>query len=422
MNALAERFEQLGRAVAAEQDRALAQDLSLGSVRSRVVARRFRRRRIAPVWGAAALLAAAAAGATVYHFARPRAPLGASIGAHPLAVGEWVSADHGAAPQIQFSDGSAITLSPGARARLATLDAKGAQLVLESGSAKVNVIPNHGARYRLSLGPFAVDVTGTRFDVGFRPADERFTLALHEGRVTVSGCVLGEGRTLLAGEALSASCRAGHFEISAIGSEPPEPALAEPPAPSASAPTADASSSPVEPMAERRGPASSGPATGREARAADASWQSLSRKSRFADAFSLIELEGFGAVVAKATVSDLALLGDTARFAGKPADALVAYQALRSRAAGTPAAKQAAFSIARVHFDQRGAYAEAARWFRTYLAEQPGGPLAREAEGRLMESLSRAGDRAGAQKAAERYVAKYPSGPHERVAQQLLAR
>jgi TolA-binding protein len=118
----------------------------------------------------------------------------------------------------------------------------------------------------------------------------------------------------------------------------------------------------------------------------------------------------------------LALLGDTARLAQRPVDALAAYQALRSRAAGSAAAKQAAFSIAKVHFDQRAAYAEAARWFRTYLAEQPGGPFAREAEGRLMESLSRSGDRAGAKLAAERYIAKYPTGPHERVARQLLAR
>jgi hypothetical protein len=151
------------------------------------------------------------------------------------------------------------------------------------------------------------------------------------------------------------------------------------------------------------------------------SWQSLSGQGRFADAYAVIALDGFEAAVSRAPVAELALLGDTARFAGKPADALTAYQALRSRGAGTAAAKQAAFSIARVHFDQRAAYAEAARWFRTYLAEQPGGPLARESEGRLMESLSRAGDRVGARKVAEGYLAKYPRGPHERVARQLLA-
>jgi TolA-binding protein len=329
-----------------------------------------------------------------------------------LAVGEWVSATGASTPRIQFSDGSEVALRPGSRARLATLDAVGAHLVLESGSADVRVTPNHGAKYRVSLGPFAVDVTGTRFDVGFRPADEVFTLTLHEGKVVVSGCVLGEGRTLLAGESLNASCRDGHFEISALGGARPTPSRVNEAAPSAVTPDAEAEAAGAEPAARAlRDPAAAAP-----------TWQGFSRQGRFADAYALISGEGFDAAVSRATVPELSLLGDTARFAGKPADALSAYQALRSRASGTASAKQAAFSIARVHFDQRAAYAEAARWFRTYLAEQPQGPLAREAEGRLMESLSRAGDRVGARKVAEGYLARYPRGPHERVAKQLVAR
>ncbi len=411
MTALAERLQRLGREVATEQDRALAQDLSLGSVRARVIAQPLRRPLRVKLWASVAVVAAVAAGFVVYGLTRVRTPLGASVGDHPLAVGEWVSATEPGTPPIRFSDGSEVALSPGSRARLATLDAVGAHLVLESGAADVRVTPNHGARYRVSLGPFAVDVTGTRFDVGFRPSDELFTLRLHEGKVVVSGCVLGEGRTLLAGESLSASCRAGHFEISAVGAEPAPSALPE--GSPAAAPTKTKAE--LEPEPDHAAPPSRDTAT------AISSWQSLSGQGRFADAYAVIALDGFEAAVARASVKELALLGDTARFAGKPADALKAYQALRSRGAGTPSAKQAAFSIGRVHFDQRAAYAEAARWFRTYLAEQPGGPLAREAEGRLMESLSRAGDRVGARKVAEGYLAKYPRGPHERVARQLLS-
>jgi transmembrane sensor len=419
VSGLAECLQRLGREVAAEQDRALAQDLSLGSVRARVLAEPLRRpSRLRPSLAIAAA-AVLAAGISVYGLTRPRAPLAATLGGHPLVVGEWVSATEVSSPHIQFSDGSEVALAPGSRARLATLDAVGAHLVLESGAADVRVTPNRGARYKISLGPFAVDVTGTRFDVGFRPSDELFTLTLHEGKVVVSGCVLGEGRPLLAGESLSASCRAGHFEISALGAVRPgssaelvaEPRPVAPAQPVIGEPTPSAvEAAPPQPPADAMREASM------------PSWQALSRQGRFSDAYAAIAVEGFDAAVSRASVADLALLGETARLAGKSADALTAFQALRSRGTGSAAAKQAAFSIARVHFDQRAAYAEAGRWFRTYLAEQPGGPFSREAEGRLMEALSRAGDRLAAQKVASSYLAKYPRGPHERVARQLLAR
>jgi outer membrane protein assembly factor BamD (BamD/ComL family) len=57
-----------------------------------------------------------------------------------------------------------------------------------------------------------------------------------------------------------------------------------------------------------------------------------------------------------------------------------------------------------------------------YLKEQPGGPLAREAQGRLMEALYRGGDRAGASRTAEAYLSANPSGPHARLARTLLGR
>jgi hypothetical protein len=81
----------------------------------------------------------------------------------------------------------------------------------------------------------------------------------------------------------------------------------------------------------------------------------------------------------------------------------------------------AAFALGRIAFDQRADFGGATRWFRTYLAEQPEGRLARDALGRLMEARSRVGDAAGAQVEARKYLDRYPSGPHAEMARRLTA-
>ena len=90
MMGLNEQLLRLGRDIAAEQDRALAQDLSLGSVRARVIGQPLGRPTRRAFWVGAAALATAAAGVLVYGLLQQRAPLGATFGGHPLSVGEWV--------------------------------------------------------------------------------------------------------------------------------------------------------------------------------------------------------------------------------------------------------------------------------------------------------------------------------------------
>jgi len=95
---------------------------------------------------------------------------------------------------------------------------------------------------------------------------------------------------------------------------------------------------------------------------------------------------------------------------------------LRSRFPGGERAATAAYALARVHFDQRGSFNEAARWFRTYLSERPSGSLVREAQGRLLECLHRSGNRSAAERQAELYLKSYPDGPHSKLARSLTSR
>jgi outer membrane protein assembly factor BamD (BamD/ComL family) len=94
-----------------------------------------------------------------------------------------------------------------------------------------------------------------------------------------------------------------------------------------------------------------------------------------------------------------------------------ALMACRARFAGTQQAAMSAFQLGR-----SASGAQAAQWFSTYLKEQPGGQLAREALGRLIEAHEAAGDHVSGRAAAERYLKSYPDGPHAALARQALHR
>ena len=115
---------------------------------------------------------------------------------------------------------------------------------------------------------------------------------------------------------------------------------------------------------------------------------------------------------ASAGVEELGALADAAHYARDQEREGYAWRLLRKRFPGTARAALAAFALGRLEFDAHGSYPKAAEWFGTYLKEQPGGALVREARGRLMEATLRAGDTRGARALGAAYLRDYPSGPH----------
>jgi transmembrane sensor len=375
-------------------------------------------RRAVPAWRRAAPVGVAAVTALAAGFVfwpRSPEPLGFTVGVVPRAgvSGVWLSAPAAERVPLQFSDGSRVVLEPLCRARIAETEARGAAILVESGRVAVDVVHRPEGRWRLSLGPFSVHVIGTRFGVEFDPVREALTLEVHDGRVVASGCHLGEGRPVHAGERLRASCKTRQLEIvtgetdgqRSLGSAQ-SPVQTDTVLPNASAKVAPESPAPA---AAAEGPAP--PA---------AKWRGLLAQGDYKGAFLAAKLAGFERECETANSSELMALGDAARFSGQPAAAEHAYLSLRRRFAGDGRAALAAFSLAKIAFDQRGEHAAAARWFETYLRESPGGPLAREALGRLMESLQRSGQAGRARDVAEQYVARHPRGPHAELARRLL--
>ena len=414
MSQLAHGFEDLGEHVRRAQDLRLDGDLSLGAVRACfLTSGRRAPSKLARVLQRGLLLAAAvgAVGVVVAlggtRLLRP-APLGVTAGVdhHVVGVGDWIRVRN-AAQSLDFSDGTSITLDPGSRGRLEAVDAAGARLTIESGHADVKVVPGRNGRWHLNLGPFGVDVTGTEFDIGWNPDAEELSLVMREGKVMVSGCVLGDGRPLLAGEHLTASCRDRRFEVVRPKSqvEDSSPPAREPlPEPITQASPAVASRSDGAPPAQLGA----------------SSWQALARAGKYKPALSALDAAGVELELARASAEDLSLLGDVTRFGGRVEASLEAYRTLRRRFHHTPLAANAAFAIGRIQFDQRGAFADAERSFARYLAEAPRGALAREALGRRMEALDRTGNHDAARSVAASYQKSYPRGPHIRLAERLL--
>ncbi|MFO0607119.1 MAG: FecR domain-containing protein [Polyangiales bacterium] len=365
-------------------------------------------RRAAPAV-AVGLGLAAAAGLVARLATRPDVPapaappgLTARAGAAPVAVGQWIAAAD-APLTLRFSDGSEVTLSPGAHARVVSLDAQGARVLVERGRAEAAVRHADRTRWVFSAGPYAVQVTGTRFAVTWAPERARFDLAMREGSVTLRGPRCAEGLAVQGRDEVHADVAAGTLTVGpaprevALGPVPQEPIPAGP--------------VPQEPI----------PAPPRPTPARVRSGHALAPAVAAAHAPS-------PAAVVPAAPSEPAPTADAASLLAEADAALRAHEhlrarellmGLRARFPGAPESTRAAFSLG-VASLALGAPAVAAGWFERYLREAPSGALASEARGRRAEALRAAGDTAGARAAAEDYLLHDPDGAFAPVARGIL--
>jgi hypothetical protein len=376
-----------------------------------------------------------------------------------VAVGQYVQAPAEAEVALQFSDGSHIEVVKHSRARLMGLRANGADVSLESGLMHVQVQHRDDTSWQIGAGPYGVHVIGTRFDVRWQPEDDQFELTLHEGKVELSGCAFGAAHRLRAGQTVRASCKNERFQVStADGAVGPEAgsgsvesfdsttalpaALPEPTAPTDGADAANTAE--TSPASATQTPAAK-PASGRASAAEQprasvtapkqvdeppmrlrlppqskpGDWRALAQAGQHVQALRAARAAGLEQECARATESDLRLLAYASRYARDTDTESYAWRLLRERFHGTKDSSIAAFALGRIEFDNHGAYAKAAEWFRTYLTEQPTGDLAREALGRLLEATQQLGDQPAARELARRYLREYPGGPHASLAQRL---
>lgn len=332
------------------------------------------------------------------------------------ALGTWQSAPEDGRLPLRFSDGTRVELEPKARARVVAIGPYGAEIVLESGAAHLDVVPvrKHapgGSPWRVSTGPFSVEVKGTRFDVAWDPGADEFSLDLFEGSVVVKGCGPEAGHVISAGQGVRASCGRAAWAIVPLGQAASSAAPATQAAPTEVPATQDALAAPGS-----SGRAAPSRATSGNRRAG--SWQALARAGRYQRAYAQLTSSDFEAEYASASAQELLLLGDVARLSGDTERARRSYAALRRRFPGDEAASQAAFALGRASLDQDPR--AAAQWFDVYLEERPHGPLAQAALDRLLELAVADGDAGRLAEVARTYLDRYPSGSHASLARRIL--
>jgi hypothetical protein len=424
---LNDRLEELGKVVSDTSDR-LTDPTVIAAARRRWLESPQARPVAASRRGAALVLAAACLVCALLVALVVRRPttLSFAVGTPPATgiVGEFIAASSDAPSVVRFSEGTRLTLAPNAKLRITETTAHGAGVLLEQGSVEASVV-HTGAdtAWALRAGPFDVRVTGTRFEAAWDPIGETFDLTMREGSVIVRGPVLSSERALIAGEHLRISVRDRVLALQTSQPNAPLPsaapavavALAPSGDPAAAAPIVVPAASASASAAPRSAATNLDSAT--KPSDAEPGWRELAAAGKFKQAFEATERVGFMQEVERASSADMSTLVDIARYAGRPALAREALLAQRRRFG---ARGRSAFLIGKTAADQQGNAAEGVRWFEIYLSEEPRGALAEQALGRIMELTRK--DSGAARSAAERYVARYPSGSYAGLARSILAR
>jgi hypothetical protein len=264
---------------------------------------------------------------------------------------------------------------------------------------------------------YQVHVTGTSFAVAFDGEQKTLGVRMFSGSVRVSGPLLAQGVDVSGGERLVVDVAQGSVRVEPADApamvdhapEPEEPLVAvepietEPPAPP---PT---TSEPSSRRAKRRAAALVPP-----------SWQSLVASGDFAAVLAAAEQRGFPTVYQAGSFAELDALADAARYERRTTVARGALLAIRSRFAGTRAAKEAAFLLGRLLEGAGSPSALVLEWYERYLEEDGGGVYAAQALGRKMLIVHRQHGSSGALPLARDYLKRFPDGPHASGARKLL--
>jgi hypothetical protein len=301
--------------------------------------------------------------------------------------------------RLFFAEGTEFILMPGTRGRLRAVDASGARIAIEHGTASFQVTPAPDRRWQVDVGPFLVTVKGTVFTVSWDAATEKFELRLRHGRVTVNGPVSGGEIAMRAGQRLLVDLTQGE---TVINEQKPEEWLDPSRAAEPAERPAGASDKPAVQVGK---PVMTAPATDRR-------WAGALAAGHLDRILAEAERAGFKATLDRASSDDLLALADAARYRRRMDLARDALLAARRRFPDSARALDAAFRLGRVEEASDHGLGRAIEWYDEYLTRAPTGTYASEALGRKMSLMSKLGGSSRARPVAEEYLRRFPSGTY----------
>jgi transmembrane sensor len=278
---------------------------------------------------------------------------------------------------VDLSDRSAVLLRPQSSLEVLENDGKAFVTLLPSGGARFDVRPGGPRRWTIECGFATVEVVGTRFSIRRDPTSVH--VDVEHGIVLVrSDRIVDHIRRLTDGQSLDVLLRQDRPPASDV------PSTTGTPSPPSAAPT-----DPPPPGAR---------------------WRELAARGRFTEAYGLLGSGGVNRISEVGAVRDLLTVADVARLSGHPREAIPPLRRILEDHPDDPGAPLAAFTLGRVQLDALGDAADAADSFARALALHVPPGLEEDAYVRLVEARARAGDVAGARRAADEYRLRFPQG------------
>jgi TolA-binding protein len=301
--------------------------------------------------------------------------------------------------EMTFKDGSRIELGAGTRGTITQADQDRVRIILTDGLLSASVKKKTGVSWSFEAGSYTVTVKGTKFRLAWDQEKEVMDLHVEEGKVVVQGQgIEAQGVDVVSGNHLKADEKKGKVSVKPCVHKRDE--------------WRDLAPLPPEEGKEAGEAGDQEPATQLEGALGtlQKEWKLLIGQGQYAEAMKIARKAGIKKITALLSMQDLWELATAARYAEDADSARKILLAVRSRFKDTHKARIAAFLLGKVAAELQKDPAEATVWFNVYLKEDPAGPLAAEALGRLVEAYADSGRKQDAAGAAEKYLDKYPDG------------